>query len=517
MIPILVSLALTAGFGPINQTFEPNKGTPYSVSPQVPAVSGGEMVLLDGKANENKWFAFEPMSSKAPKKISLRWKASIQSGGEGYCVALIPTNSEVGESNWDEPNLPGTFAIAFDVHNPKTSNYFNADGNIYGRPEREVSIHWDGTEIANRLSPVEFRGDGLKECSLTVEFVTGGAEVSLSIDRQPVYDKFFVPEAQPYRFKTVFAGRTSDAVTTVRIDDIKASQSDLKKPFEKPVVVTAFEKALNDGNHHRNTAEVAFPNMKGIGRVVMTLTLDPTPDGLDPWDRCAAIYLYDDKGERFEIQRYITPYRKAYTWKTDVTDFLPLFQGKKKMEQFCETYSVGWLVSVRLAFYPGPSPLTPVKVENLWCGTAELGNAKNPSEKFFVPKKVKADPRGNAWKLRFSVTGHGQYPNTDNAGEFLALNRTLTVNGTEFVNKLWKEDNYLNPCRPQGGTWKFDRAGWAPGDVVTPWVVDITKLVTRGQPIAIRYQIAPYTNEHVVEGDPARHWFESQIITYRKR
>lgn len=517
MVTVIASLVLSSSFGPINQAFEPNKGTAYSISPKAPIVDDGVLTLLDGKPNENKWIYFEPMSAKAPKKVEMSWKASIKEGGEGYCVVLAPAGQELKEENWDEPNLPGTLAIAFDVRNPRSSNYFNAEGNIYGRPEREVSIHWDGTEIANRLSPVEFRSDSLSNYELTIEYVTGGAEITLAINKTKVYDKFFLPEASPFPFKTAFGGRTSDSVTTLKLDDIKAKQSDLKKPFDKPIVVTAFDKVLNDKERHRNTNEVEFPEMKGIGRVVMTLTLAPTPAGLDPWDRCAAIYLFDDKGERFEVQRYITPYRRAYTWKTDVTDFLPLFKGKKKMEQFCETYSAGWLVSVTLSFYPGPSATTPIKIENLWCGSAELGNPKNPSEKFFVPKKIKPDSKGSAWRVRFSVTGHGQYPNTDNAGEFFALNRTLTVNGTEFVNQLWKDDNYLNPCRPQGGTWKFDRAGWAPGDVVTPWIVDISKLVVSGQPIDIRYQIALFKNEHVVEGDPARHWFESQIVTYRKR
>lgn len=517
MLSLVASLALAAGAGPIGQSFEPGKGTPYGASPQPPVVADGVLTLLEGKPNENKWIAFEPMSAKPPKKAVFRWRASIAEGGEGYCLALVPADAELKACAWDEPNLPGALAVAFDVRNPKTSNLFNAEGNIYGRPEREVSIHWDGTEIANRLSPVEFRGDGLRDCALTVEYVTGGAEVTLTVDGQPIYDRFFVPEARPFRFKTVFGGRTSEAVTTVRIDDVAASQTDLKRPFDKPIVVTAFDKALNDGSRHRNTAEVVFPAMKNIGRVVMTIALEPTPAGLDPWDRGAAVYIYDDKGERFEVQRYITPYRKAYTWKTDVTDFLPLFKGRKKMEQFCETYSVGWLVTVKLSFYPGPSPLTPIKIENLWSGTAELGNPKNPSEKFLVPKKLMPDPRGQVWKLRLCVTGHGQYPNTDNAGEFLPLDRTLTVNGVEFVNKLWKEDCYLNPCRPQSGTWKFDRAGWAPGDTVAPWVVDITRLVAKGRPIEIRYRIAPYVNENVVEGDPARHWFESQLVTYRRR
>ncbi len=36
------------------------------------------------------------------------------------------------------------------------------------------------------------------------------------------------------------------------------------------------------------------------------------------------------------------------------------------------------------------------------------------------------------------------------------------------------------PNRPQFGTWKFSRAGWAPGDVVHPWWIDLTPHLVPG-------------------------------------
>ena len=78
---------------------------------------------------------------------------------------------------------------------------------------------------------------------------------------------------------------------------------------------------------------------------------------------------------------------------------------------------------------------------------------------------------------------------------------------------LWKTDVYLNPVRPQAGTWKFDRAGWAPGDLVTPWEIDISRKIRPGRKVKIEYRPHPY--EGGVRGE-ASHWVESQLVFFRE-
>ncbi len=79
----------------------------------------------------------------------------------------------------------------------------------------------------------------------------------------------------------------------------------------------------------------------------------------------------------------------------------------------------------------------------------------------------------------------------------LSIDRTLTINGTSSKNTLWKADNYLNPCRPQGGTWKYDRAGWAPGDVVKPWEVEaVIGVGEADRKLHIEYAVEPYENDN---------------------
>ena len=91
-----------------------------------------------------------------------------------------------------------------------------------------------------------------------------------------------------------------------------------------------------------------------------------------------------------------------------------------------------------------------------------------------------------------TTTGHSQ------VGEFTPSARTARLrdgggeDAARFENVLWKTDCYLNPNRPQFGTWKYSRAGWAPGDVVRPWWIDLTPHLQPGSEAALRYEPEPY-------------------------
>ena len=122
---------------------------------------------------------------------------------------------------------------------------------------------------------------------------------------------------------------------------------------------------------------------------------------------------------------------------------------------------------------------------------------------FFFDAYVKDQPEGKfSWRV---------------AAEFMPIGRTLTVNGTSFRSQLWKTDNYLNPCRPQGGTWKYDRAGWAPGDVVAPWVVDASSKLSPGGELSIEYVLDDYVNEARGKTWAPFHRTEGYLFLYRKR
>jgi Peptide-N-glycosidase F, N terminal./Peptide-N-glycosidase F, C terminal. len=446
------------------------------------------------------------------KRIEASWEAFLPDDSPGYGVVLGDAGGGIADPV--EPSAQGVLALGFDTLNPPTKNPFNADGNIYDRPQREISLHWNGVEIANRFCPVDLKGEKGHRVRWQVAFVTGGAEVTVRVNDTPVYDRYFVPEALP----GVLATGDISVAGAARVAGLSVKRSGgAASPGAPPVRVKAFDRVLNDKAHHRNENRVSFPEKTdGVGRVVCTLTLAETPDGLDPWDRIAQIFLYDDSGERFEVLRYMTPYRKGWQWKVDVTDLLPLLQGSKRMEVFCETYAQGWLVSVDFDFYPGKLERVPYRVENLWSATALIGQADKPVEKALPAKELVRPKEAKQVRVRLNVTGHGQAPNTDNSAEFVRLWRRLHVGEKGvYEDVLWKTDCYLNPCRPQGGTWKFDRAGWAPGDVVTSWVVDVTRNFPAGKPVPFRYEIQPFENKTPDHGNPARHLVEAQVIYYR--
>ena len=266
------------------------------------------------------------------------------------------------------------------------------------------------------------------------------------------------------------------------------------------------------------SAVTEFPRRNGsYGRLVAHLTLSGVSPGIDGWDRLGKVFVYDDKGERFELNRFITSYGRSMDWDVDVSDFRPLLVGKKRLQIECVTYSAGWTASLSFNFYPGPATQYATKVVNLWNGEPEIGNAQKPISNFWKPLTLKRPQDADSVAVRITTTGHGGDPNSKNAAEFMPLERTLSVGGAKYPNLLWKTDVYLNPLRPQGGTWKYDRAGWAPGSIVDPWKTDVSSLVARGQSVPLRYSIAPYVNENAGKGNPPFYAFESQAIFYRKK
>lgn len=424
-------------------------------------------------------------------------KLALSGDDLGFSMVLTPENPKLVDAA--EPNLPGAFGVGFDLHNPKETNPFNANGNIYDRPQREVSLHWDGVEIANRLCPVEMRAPSGQEFRVRMDQVPGGSLVSVWVGGKPVYDREFFAFVNPCGAPWRLLG----------LDGVVHAKKGRPSPAAPSMVAPVFRDELNDASRHRFSSTVELPkDLSRFARIVGVLTLGPTPKGIDPWDRIASLSLADDRGRRFEVVRCITPYRKGWTWTTDVTHLMPLLQGRKTFTWECETYGEGWLVRFDLHSFEGRLSPRPAQVEPLWQGTYEIGTGKPAPS----PMEV-AIPGMKRTEVYTTVTGHGMSPNSLNAAEFHPLWRKLGVNGHVFQNTLWTTDNYLNPCRPQGGTWKYDRAGWAPGSVVAPWKVDVTRRTRAAN--RFTYEIEPYVNRTPVEGNPARHIIESVLVGWR--
>lgn len=479
------------------------------------------LMLLTGKPNESAGVVLQSASKGLYRNIEANFDLSIGEGGEEAAFTLLNEFENGGKEesfekiDWSKPGLKRSLQVVFTTRNPPTQDYFNKDGNFYDRPQREVALFWDGTEIVRKLSSIEYRTGAPKPVKILIAYATGGAEVSLSIAGAAIYSRFFIAEATPYESRPAFSGRGGATGTKLEVSKVDMRYSGKIQPPEPPVVFRAVNDKILDKDNARQSSEVPFPvENRRFGRIICTLTLSKPEKGFDPWDRKGAVYVYDEKGERFELLRFITPYHRGFVWKVDVSDFRPLLTGKKKIEAWCETYGTGWNCTVEFAFYPGKSDRYALKVQNLWTGNAEIGNPDKPVSAFFTPKEVLSGFGANSAKLRLTITGHGQAPNDQNAAEFMPSKRTVSVGETKFENLLWKEDCYLNPCRPQGGTWKFDRAGWAPGDIVRPWEIELKQSAKTCKPLKISYDIEPYVNSARGKGDAPHYWTESVLISY---
>lgn len=487
-----------------------------------PKIADGRLYLLPSWWKSTAAVAFAAPTETLARIVDVRWTMIMNTGTEGAGFAWLNVAEYAGRgaapevAAWEAPDVAGSFAVGFDASNPPNRDPFRGSGNAYDRPQHEVSLHWDGREILKRTTPMDFRDEQPHAVRVRVTFVTGGADVSIWIDDQPIYEDYFVPGMTAYVGRPAFGARNTETAGDILIDEVHVTCHQPIAAPEPPLTITAIDRALNDKDHPRNEAEVEFPtDTSEFGRIICTLRLDKPETRFDPWDRIAHIWIHDEDGTRYELLRYITPYHRGHVWQVDVTDWRPLLTGKRRIEQVCTTYGEGWVVSVTFDFYPGEPERVAYRVVNLWSGNPEVGNPGKPTSDFYVPREVATDDATVAAKVRLVVTGHGMSPNTDNAGEFMPLGRTLSVNGREFRNVLWKTDNYLNPCRPQGGTWKYDRAGWAPGDVVRPWEVDVTELLEPGEPLRIEYALDEYVNENRGQTWAPTHTTEAQVILYR--
>lgn len=427
---------------------------------------------------------------------------------------------------WEVPNFLQGFGIGIDASNPPNRDPFGGSGNIYDRPQHEISLHWDGREIIKRTTPAEFRDDKPHRLSCTIAFETGGARINLKLDGSEVFTNQFIPGMTAFIGRPVWGARNDATAGDVTIDDVAI---ELREPIEAPkppVRVAVLSRVLNDAAHGENIAQVDLPTVtSGVGRVIATLRLDKPETKFDPWDRSGHIFIErtgTDQPERIELMRYMTPYHRGWEWLMDVTDLLPRLTGATRFIQQCGTQGEGWVTSLTLDFYPGPTTdgLHPREVRSLWVGSPEIGNPDKPVTGFYTPVSMELPDWAAAAKVRMTVTGHGMNPNSNNAAEFMPIGRTLTINGTEHKNRLWKDDNYLNPCRPQGGTWKYDRAGWAPGDVVRPWAV-LTPLAaangSEARPLTINYTLDPFENTNRGKTWAPFHLTHTQLILYERR
>ena len=252
----------------------------------------------------------------------------------------------------------------------------------------------------------------------------------------------------------------------------------------------------------------AHPEVYSEVLLVMTIGCPGAPGDCDPWDRYAWLRLEEDLpggGTRdVEIARFITPYDitgpvnypGTCTWVFDVTDYKFLLRDTQTLKLYIESWmgnARGWLITCDFAFVHGASALQPFAVTNLYLDDwIVYGDSPYAHEAELPAVMVDVPADAVAGKVRMTTTGHG-FGFAENCAEFCPKDHAIVVGAQTFTHVLWKICS-TNACSPQGGTWQYARAGWCPGDKVTPWDNDITSLLTPGQPLSFDYNVEEYFN-----------------------
>lgn len=493
-----------------------------------PNVGDGKLNLLTGAGDENNSAAWPRTVEGGYRHVKAELVFSITKQSRGLSLMLLhtahfadkgaafylykakgfPGDPKPTEPQWDEPNLWGSFAVALDTHNPPSEDPFDANGNVHERPQREVSLHYDGREVANAFCEPDFVTGEASVLGVQIDFVTGGAEVTVGVGGQAIYDRYFIPHMMPFESR-VGVGARGDKDAKCSIDSLNVEWDKEALDWHSPMTVQAIKSGWSRPGEALYTKEThLLPTGIDYERVIMTLRLKPMVER-DEWDRLGHVWVWDDQ-EKFELARILTPFQLwggTYEYVCDVTDFGHLLDGVRKLGvNLGANVGKGFVFDLEFTYYRKPDEVAAlpkvVEVQNVWNGNADF-TKEDSLAKVFGERTVKVPAEAKHAKLRICVTGHGTL-------EFTPLMRTLTVGDKKFENKLWTQDCYLNPWRPQFGTWKYDRAGWGPGSFGRVWEVDVSSLMVPGKELSLEYTSAEFD----AKGKWSSHRIESQIVFY---
>jgi hypothetical protein len=221
---------------------------------------------------------------------------------------------------------------------------------------------------------------------------------------------------------------------------------------------------------------------------------------------------YQKRPMNFELIDFITPYGinldldglNGKYWDFDVTDFAPVLKGGKYLSMNGAGRN-SEENDIKFIFYEGIPPRTVRSVTQIWPngGWVSPSWSQIYNNVYFEPRDIILDPGSSMYKIRSSISGHGQ------EGEFIARNHTVSLAGIiDFTRSVWTECA-TNPIFPQGGTWVYDRAGWCPGKNVDLAELELTPYVTPGQTVT-----AEYTMPFIANPGTSNYRVNNTLVSY---
>jgi len=255
--------------------------------------------------------------------------------------------------------------------------------------------------------------------------------------------------------------------------------------------------SFGDPNTRDVSFEATMPEAALWRRITLEYELECGRGGCDPWDRWANLEMQigeGDSAQYIEITRVMTPYGVGGTWETDLTDLAPLLSGTRTFRSRIDTWvnPEGWRVTLRLHYEGGELDKRPIAVVPAFNTWVVYGDPDNPPATQLPPAAFDVPQDASSMRMRAFVTGHGQ-GNSQNCAEFCSVEHSFNANGVEESMEIWRDDCADNPINNQFGNWQPNRAGWCPGDIVQPILID-AGTVGPGDGSSISWSPAEYTN-----------------------
>lgn len=310
-------------------------------------------------------------------------------------------------------------------------------------------------------------------------------------------------EALSYKFNTpinlIDFDNPEIEVVIAHPDDANMLNNSTSKRIvtKEGTVINIFDREQHNfgsaGQSQTNTL-VLPGDLSNYEQILLHINVECPSTGCDPWDQAAQVWATNDNGS-FEIARYITPYGIGCgPWTVDVTDFKSALEGEVTFNSFVQVFGQsGWLVTLDLELSEGTSTYPYSKASIIYQDDYHVYGDPGIDDDL-PPVSLTIADNTEASHLRMHVSGHGQ-GNTNNAAEFYAVTHQVMVNGSKLEDHfLWKADCATNSCAEQAGNWVFPRAGWCPGQEVTPAFFSTSDAVSAGETVAFDYELQDYTN-----------------------
>lgn len=389
---------------------------------------------------------------------------------------------DLGNDVWqDGYSIPAIDAGVVSIDAPDVLSIFN-------RPVKvRVTLQNYGSESISNI-PVELDVNGLPRLSDTyVGTIQPGGSASFTF-------------STPLNLK----GNNTNLLNakTNHPDDDNALNNSEAYRYKKPDVDgnSQILTILNEEQHNFGSAgqsrftPVNMPiHMEDFDQLLLHFSVECPSTGCDPWDQTANFVVVREDGEH-EMARFVTPYGiECGDWTVDVTDFKTKLAGNITIKSFIQVFGQsGWLLNAELEFIKNAQPayqkVTPLWETSYWVyGEPTVSHDLDPQTNTIASNTQNAH-------MRMTITGHGQ-GNTENAAEFSNKTHEIMVNDAlAGTHNLWKDDCGQNSCSNQGGNWTPSRAGWCPGQEVTPFIFDLNDAATPGEALTLDYELEDYVN-----------------------